>query len=343
MKKNTDWFMEKIPYEMVFFLIVFLLSALHQWISLNTFGYSFSPAIFFLIVYLQAQLYRYIVQPFWVDRKYSQFVVITVIYLGLLVSVFYEFNRYWPQQDLHHGYRKTVKFIIYYTSICVISSIILIFLSLIRQYYTAMEKRTKDQILLNEMNIKLLHYQLNPHFFFNTFNNLYGVSLTTPERIPELILQLSNIMRYPLEKGNHSVVSVKEELEYIKTYINIERERSGKRCVINLSLPDQEQSYAHYGIPPLLLITLVENAFKHSAGSVNNWYVKLHFELNGNEFRADISNSVPELPVKKESMGMGLINICSRLDLLYPEKYTFKINQSDSEYRTHLTLKLNPI
>lgn len=333
--------MEKAPYELVFFIMVLFLSVLHQWIASNTFGYFFNPIQFFLIIYLQAQLYRYIVLPLLIDKKYFQFIFISLIYLIGLVVAFSGINRFWPHQEFHHGERKTIKFIIYYVSTCVISSIIIVFLSLIRQYYQALEKRTRDQLLLNEMNIKLLHYQLNPHFFFNMFNNLYGVSLTNPERIPELILQLSNLMRYPLEKGNNTVVSIREELEYIKTYINIERERSGKRCTIVLELPDNEDFLTNYQIAPLILITLVENAFKHSAGSVENWFVKLHFELNTNEFRVNISNSIPKKPAKKESIGMGLSNIRKRLDLLYPGKHTFEIYQSDIKYRTILTIQLN--
>lgn len=341
MKKNINWPIEKTSYEVVFFVIVLFLTVLHQWIASNTFGYFFSPILFFFTVYLQAQLYQYIALPLLINKKYFQFISITIIYLFLLVVAFSGLNRYWPNQEFHHGERKTIKFIIYYVSTCVISSIIIIFLALIRQYYKALEKRTRDQLLLNEMNTKLLHYQLNPHFFFNMFNNLYGVSLTNPERIPELILQLSNLMRYPLEKGNHSVVSVKEELEYIETYVNIERERSGKRCTIHLILSDNKESLAHYKIAPLLLITLVENAFKHSAGSVENWFVKLHFELNTNELKVNISNSIPKKPTKKESMGMGLSNIRKRLDLLYPGQYTFEIYQSDIKYRTILTIQLN--
>lgn len=343
MKKNINWPIEKTSYEVVFFVVVLFLTVLHQWISSNTFGYFFSPILFFFMVYLQAQFYRYIALPLLINKKYFQFISITIIYLFLLVVAFSGLNRYWPNQEFHHGKRKTIKFIIYYISTCVISSIITIFLALIRQYYHTLEKRTRDQLLLNEMNTKLLHYQLNPHFFFNMFNNLYGVSLTNPERLPELILQLSNLMRYPLEKGNHSVVNVLEELEYIETYVNIERERSGKRCTIHLVLPDNKESLARYKIAPLLLITLVENAFKHSAGSINNWFVTLHFEINTDEIKIDISNSVPETTVKKESTGIGLANIRKRLDLLYPENYTFEIYQSNSEYRTILTIQLNAL
>ncbi|MEJ5104531.1 sensor histidine kinase [Chryseobacterium sp. MYb328] len=343
MKKNANWPIEKISFEVVFFVTVLFLTVLHQWIASNTFGYFFSPVLFFIVVYLQAQLYQYIALPSLINKKYVQFGSITIVYLLLLVLVFSGLNRYWPNQTYHHGERKTIKFIIYYVSTCVISSIFIIFLALIRQYYQALEKRTRDQLLLNEMNTKLLHYQLNPHFFFNMFNNLYGVSLTHPERIPELILQLSNLMRYPLEKGNNAAVSIKEELEYIKTYVNIEKERSGKRCKITLNLPNDKESISHYQIAPLLLITLVENAFKHSAGSLNEWFVKLHFEVNANEFKVDISNSLPETPIKKESLGMGLSNIRKRLDLLYSEHYTFEIYQLDSEYRTILTIQLNAL
>ncbi len=341
MKKSINWPIEKISYEVVFFVIVLFLTVLHQWIASNTFGYFFSPILFFFTVYIQAQLYKYISLPSLINKKYIQFISITVVYLLFLVLIFSGLNRYWPNQIYHHGERKTIKFIIYYVSTCVISSILIIFLALVRQYYQALEKRTRDQLLLSEMNTKLLHYQLNPHFLFNMYNNLYGVSLTHPERIPKLILQLSNLMRYPLEKGNNAVVSLKEELEYIETYANIEKERSGKRCTITLILPDNKDLLSHYQIAPLILITLVENAFKHSAGSINNWFVSLRFEISANELRVDISNSLPATTVKKESIGIGLANIRKRLDLLYPDNYTFEIYRLSAEYRTILTIQLN--
>lgn len=343
MNEKIKWQIEKYTYEIIFVITVFLLTALYQWIALNSAGFFFPAVVFFFIIYLQAQLFRIIVFPLFRNKKYLKVIIMTVIYLSIAISIFYIMCHFWLNHEFHLGKRKSMKFMIYHVATCCISTIILMCLLFIRQYYQEMEKRNKDQRLLREIKIKLLHAQLNPHFFFNMFNNLYGVSLTDPDKIPDLILKLSHLMRYPLENGDKRFVNLKDEVEYIESYIEMERVRVGKRCEITLSLPQNKRLLSYYQIAPLLLITLVENAFKHSQGSRGSWFIQLHFLLTGNEFSMQIINSVSENDTVKQSLGMGLSIISKRLSLLYSDKYTLGSYLSNGEYQTKLTLQLNAL
>lgn len=334
---------QKYAYEIAFFLSMLLLTVANEWIVLNSFNYFFSPLAFFLIIYLQAQLFRFIAMPLLIQEKYLRFITVVAFYVLVVALVFYVANRFWPAQDFHHGQRKSVKFIIYHTAVCIISTIILMALSLTRQYYQEAENRTSNQLLLSEMNIRLLHAQLSPHFFFNMFNNLYGVSLTDPKRMPDLILQLSHLMRYPLENGSRPSVSIREEIDFIQAFVNIEKERNGERCEVLLLIPEDRELLSRYRIAPLILATLVENAFKHSAGSSGDWFVKIYFELTGDELMLVISNSVPTVPPKKESIGIGLSNVRRRLELLYPQQYSFEASKYPWEFKTVLTIKLKAL
>lgn len=329
-------------YDMFFLVALLFLTMVHEWLASNSFNYFFGPIAFFSMVCAQAYLYRFMAMPFLSSGKHFRFAAVTVIYVIALILVFYLLDRYWPNQDYHHGQRKSMKFIIYYVATCMFSSIMLIALSMVRQYYREQEKRTKDQVLLSQMAIQSLHSQLNPHFFFNMLNNLYGVSLTDPKRTPDLILQLSKLMRYPLENGNRQLVSLLQELEFVESYIDMERERSGSQCRISFVLPVDKEAVSVLAIAPLLLITLVENAFKHSSGS-SDWFVKLHTELDGNTLKLRLSNSLPNFGPKVESTGIGLSNVRKRLDLLYPGRHTFENFSIAEEYTVFLVLQLTAL
>ncbi|MEN4760307.1 histidine kinase [Chryseobacterium sp. C39-AII1] len=343
MNEKIKWQIEKYTYEIAFFIMVLLLVGLYEWIASNSFGYFFPSIFFFLIIYWQAQLYKFIVFPLFKSHKYFQVITITLVYLTILVLVFYIQYRFWLNREFHLGIRKSIKFMIYHVATCSITTIILMCLSLIKQFYQELEKRITAQQLLGEIKVKLLPAQLSPHFFFNMFNNLYGVSLTDPNRIPNLILKLSNLMRYPLENGDKPLVSIKEEVDYIESYIEMEKVRIGRCCQVIVILPQNKELFSLYYIAPLILITLVENAFKHSAGTIGNCFIKFQFELNAKEFSLKIWNSVPETIVNKESMGIGLSNIRKRLDLLYLDKYTFETFRSNKVFKTELTFKLNAL
>ncbi|WP_212005573.1 sensor histidine kinase [Chitinophaga sp. HK235] len=339
--EKEKWYHKNIFVELVFFLSMYVLTMLHEMMQIDTFiGFS-KGLVFFLILYAQAQLHRFFIFPLFLDKRYLRYALFSLAFTILGAITLFLPDYYWIDPELYQNTAVLLS-LIYCCALCIISTTTIMSFFLIRKYSIELRKRHEAQLLLNEMNIKLLHAQMNPHFFFNTFNNLYGVSLTEPQRVPELILKLSNLMRYQLENGRKTNVSICEEVNFIENYIIMEKERIGKRCEIAFRFPKLSDPICQHRIAPMLLITLVENAFKHSLTITNKWFVHIDITVTNNTLKLHIVNSIADESLKTYSTGIGLVNISERMELLYKGRYHFETSSTTQEYRTCLTLKLNP-
>lgn len=201
-----------------------------------------------------------------------------------------------------------------------------------RQYQqiVALEKE-KTQAELN-----LLKQQLDPHFFFNTLNNLYALSLQQSPQTPDSILQLSELMRYVIYRAKEPVVSVAEEIRYLRDYIDLQQMRLRNKPDIQCrwdAAPDTPP------VAPLLLIVLVENAFKHSIEPADTpGFLHLQLHSNARQLVFNCQNSVGDVSGKKP--GIGLDNLRRRLALLYPGKYELKTGIENHIFKAELQLDL---
>lgn len=184
--------------------------------------------------------------------------------------------------------------------------------------------------------LNLLKQQINPHFFFNTLNNLYALSITKDKQTPEVILQLSELMRYVIYKGKEEFVPLKEEIKYIEDYIDLQRIRLHKKLdyKFDINTIDGQQQ-----IPPLLFITFVENAFKHGIEPAEgNCYLHLSLISDQNNLEFTVVNSIEDsLDVDS---GIGLTNLKRRLELRYPNQHSLETSEHNNQYRATLKLKL---
>ncbi|AOM79350.1 sensor histidine kinase [Pedobacter steynii] len=340
MAEKRKWYQSRYIQEAGFFIAMFILTMLHEWIQIDTLAGFIKGLAFFLVLYLQAKVHRYFVFPLYLQKRFSSYAVVTILSTLAGATLLYTLNYYLIEPDFYH--RGSIWFwILYHFVICLISTITIMSLFLIRQFAIELKQRSQDQLMMSEMNIKFLHAQLNPHFFFNMFNNLYGVSLTAPERTPQLILKLSNLMRYQLENGNKPLVSIAEEIQFIADYIVMEKERIGKRCEISFSFPSDQAALSRFRIAPLILITLIENAFKHSLTITRKWSVKINIEISTESLVVCVTNSLPDESLTDSSTGIGLGNIRQRLELLYKDGYQFVTTENEMEYKTILSIQLN--
>jgi two-component system LytT family sensor kinase len=217
-------------------------------------------------------------------------------------------------------------------------------LKLVKHWYEK-ERLAKELTKLNtETELKYLKSQINPHFLFNSLNSIYALSLQKSDLAPELILKLSDILRYILYEGSEKKVSLSQEVKYLKSYLELEKVRHGKRMELTLDIEGDTEAQE---IAPMLLIPFVENSFKHGvskdrAGGYVNVKLKsdhqnIHFEivnskpLNGSEIKKDMNYKG----------GIGLVNVKKRLNLLYPKKYNLNIGESDKEFKVELDIQLN--
>ncbi|WP_162915435.1 sensor histidine kinase [Paraflavitalea soli] len=188
-----------------------------------------------------------------------------------------------------------------------------------------------------ETELDLLKQQLNPHFFFNTLNNLYALSLAQSKQTPESILQLSELMRYVIYKTKEPAVSIQEEIRYLEDYIQLQRIRLKRKPDIQFS---QEVAADTPSVPPLLLIVLVENAFKHGVEPAEE-RAFLHISLRADARRLYFSciNSFEQETANKG--GIGLANLQRRLALLYPGKHQLKTGIENHTFKAELELDLS--
>ncbi|MEI7660709.1 MAG: histidine kinase [Bacteroidota bacterium] len=188
-----------------------------------------------------------------------------------------------------------------------------------------------------ESELRALKAQVNPHFFFNTLNSLYSLSLDKSDMAPELILKLSDLMRYVIYESNDDLVAVGKQLEFLQSYVYLERLRAGENLQVEFEIKGRNLDIK---ADPLLYIAFIENAFKHGAkAKSDNPYIHISFDLE-HEDRVGffIENRVDPFHEKRSSGGFGLANVTKRLELLYPGKYEMKINETPAVYRVELTI-----
>lgn len=169
--------------------------------------------------------------------------------------------------------------------------------------------------------LALLKSQINPHFFFNTLNNLYGLTVEKSDKAPEVVLKLSGMMRYTIYEGKKEVVPLKDEIQYLRNYIELQRLRYQKAVDISF----EHEVDKDYDIAPLLFIILLENAFKHVVESVTeDAYVRISLNAKDGTVTFGLENNF-EAPKIIKSVGIGLDNLNRRLKLIYPNSHMLNI------------------
>jgi len=216
-------------------------------------------------------------------------------------------------------------------------------LKLVKHWYEK-ERLAKELEKLNaETEIKYLKSQINTHFLFNSLNSIYSLALQKSDLAPDLILKLSDILRYILYDGSEKKVSLTQELKYLKSYLELEKVRHGTRMSLDIQVTGETDSKE---IAPMLLIPFVENSFKHGLGKdMANGFVRVRVNTKENDLHFEIANSKPkngsEITQKEGYQGgIGLINVQKRLKLLYPKKHLLTVGSSDTEFKVELDINL---
>ncbi|MCO7226051.1 sensor histidine kinase [Pleionea sp. CnH1-48] len=190
-----------------------------------------------------------------------------------------------------------------------------------------------------QTELKLLQQQINPHFLFNTLNNLYALSLTKSDVAPGMVLQLANLLRFVVYKGGLDKVSLADEVTYLNDYLALQKVRVDNKCEFTIDLPSEPPGFY---LSPLLLIVFLENAFKHGIEPSNQkcWLnVSLTFVEGKLLFICE--NSLPKQKKAQPEPGIGLDNVRRRLELIYKNQHELDILVSQESYRVTLTLDLN--
>lgn len=211
-------------------------------------------------------------------------------------------------------------------------------LLLLARFYKNQQKFLQLNEQKKTAELSALKNQLNPHFLFNTLNNLYALALKKSDKTPEVISKLSDILDYMLYRCNEKYVSLEKEIELIENYLTLEKIRYGKRVAITFETVVEEE----VKIAPLLLLTFVENAFKHGVSQeINQATIDINLQTKANEIVFTIKNSIPKQQAsdKTSKEAIGLKNVQQQLALLYPNAHQLHIQATTHTYTVHLNIK----
>jgi LytS/YehU family sensor histidine kinase len=290
------------------------------------------------MLYGHAQLNRFLLLPFLLKKhKALLYLLLSVVLVFVFSIIMYEVATLWIYKNCFLYKSSEQKSYLFQAATLVATLICILSVHMILQFYRDRKKLDQEKILYNQAQLNSLREQLNPHFLFNTFNTLYGISLQYPQRTPGLIMHVSQLMRYQLESNERQCVALEDEINFISSYIELEKERVGYRC--NISFNSEIDDANAYKIPPMLLISFIENAFKHGTCTIEKCFVDVDITVTDGKLEMMVRNSLPEKKTEVVSTKIGIKNTTERLRLLYGSNYSLDIQETDI-YTVNLQLHL---
>jgi sensor histidine kinase YesM len=337
-------------HHVLFWSVYFLLNMLRWGNYFDDYLYSLKTNIIgfpvhMILVYLNIIV---LMPRFVYKRKYFMYIIFLIA--SLLLMVFMKFNltfflvseNIWPEgPSVIHDFTFTYAIDMMIGELYVITFVTAIKITMDwleeQKRVAALEKMQSDTELL------FLRSQISPHFFFNTLNNIYSLSIEKSEKTPRIILKLSELMRYLLYETKTKRQSLEKEIICIQNYLDLERIRYGELLKINMNISGD---ILDKKIAPILLLSFVENAFKHGANkNIGNVTIDIDFRIVKNFLYFTISNPISEITKHKllinHSGGIGINNVKKRLALGYDsDEYDLKIDNEDKLFTVKLKIKV---
>ena len=312
------------------FLLVLIFELLGGWMLLDKhetlysfylWGLSYTISIMVVI-----WVNHFLLIPYFLDKKkYFLYglLLIGAIFLGANIKIY-------PKFDLV-GITKMSSFLLYTTG----TGMAAFFLR--RNILFRRENQEKAK-LQKEMELNYLKEQVNPHFLFNSLNSIYSLARQQSPETPEVVMQLSELMRYQLESSKKDRVLLKEELEFVENYLLLEEKRLSDRCTIEFLITGDLSGLR---VAPMLLIPFVENAVKHGAQSTNEQStIDISAAIKNTTLHFSVINSKPSKVSELNRKGLGLENVRRRLNLLYPDSHALEIDDKEKTYLVNLSIDL---
>ncbi|MTI33509.1 sensor histidine kinase [Xanthovirga aplysinae] len=283
-------------------------------------------------------LYYYLLVPKVLRKHWKYFLLISILLLSVIPTAKY-FLDVWLGNVFGLGktlfYGKGVDAPLHVFLRIVIYgfwALMATFLRLLLDWFR--DERLKMELHNQRLKSELafLRSQINPHFLFNTLNNIYALAYKRSEHTPEAVMKLSNMMRYMLYEANEERVPLVKEIENLQSFIELQKFRRKENDWVDFGVSGETEDKE---IAPLLLMPLVENAFKHSS---KHSQVLIHLASKPNSIEFKVSNTYKLHEQKDKLGGVGLTNIQRRLNLLYPQKHQIEINKEKDQFHVHLKI-----
>lgn len=223
---------------------------------------------------------------------------------------------------------------IYYT---ISFTLLAVFIKFMIDWFKTQKQKSELMARTKTSELALLRQQINPHFLFNTLNNLYSLVYKKSDEAPSVVMKLSDIMRYMLYDSNSDKVLLEKEIDYLESFIELNELRLTKGSFVQFDITGEVGSRL---IPPMLLVPFVENAFKHGRKNYKLPGITILIQIHDSSLDFDIRNYInPAGNANKDQQGgIGLDNVRKRLDMIYPDAYDLLIEQTKEEFHVHLTI-----
>ncbi|MFL5765385.1 MAG: sensor histidine kinase [Bacteroidia bacterium] len=298
-------------------------------IHLKSFQRDFLFSIFLLIFFYLN--YFYLVPKFYFEKKYVLFFVISFVSFILFLIL--------PALLIHGsaGQQNTV-----YTSLFIrdlrgrtFQLLIVLFFSLLLRISNQWKKLEKEKL---DAELSYLKAQINPHFLFNTLNSIYSLAIVQSDNVASSIVKLSNMMRYILSESSSNSVNMEKEIDYIRSYIELQQIRFGTFIDFNCDITGDPKGKK---IAPLVLIPFIENAYKHGVNAEEDSIIRIEIDITDEIVRMYVMNNKVHVHRSEElKSGLGVDNTRNRLQMLYPGRHHLDIINNNKEYSVTLTIQL---
>jgi two-component system, LytTR family, sensor kinase len=202
-----------------------------------------------------------------------------------------------------------------------------------------LQKEKETETLKTELS--LLRSQVSPHFMFNVLNNMVALARKQSDQLEPSLIKLSSLMRYMLYEADEEKVSLEKEIDYLRSYIDLQQQRFGKQVVVDVIIHPADNQYE---IEPMLLIPFVENAFKHGTGMIEDARILIEMKAEKGVLQFTVQNKFNPASeeVRDKTSGIGLTNVRRRLNLLYGKKHDLQISKTAELFTTNLKIELAP-
>ena len=294
------------------------------------------PLICYTIIFYTN--YFVLIDRLWFKNQRIYYVVINLLMIAFFFFFIFEIKQLYFQPTVVRINKPPLRLFVY---IDMISMLIPILFSIgLKTYERWALSEDIHRLSINEKlisELQHLKYQLQPHFFFNSLNNIYSLIDRYPDKAKEVVHSLGKLMRYLLYETTAERVPLAKEIDFMKKYIELMQLRTSNNTIIHASFPSVDLSMQ---VPPLLFISLIENAFKHGVAATQESEIGITMTLDEQHILFVTKNIyLPKDTTDKSGSGIGLLNLKKRLELIYPKGYILKSEIIDSTYVS--TLQLN--
>ncbi|MDD2416693.1 MAG: histidine kinase [Parabacteroides sp.] len=342
-KRPFQWLIHFAAWGVLFGLPFFFTGREAQSVTLESYlRFVIIPLSFMMVFYINT---LFLIEKYLFTKKAWTFVLANVLVIAGAMLFVHLMMQYLPDPHIekprpHREWQDSFMFFLGNAILYLLVAGLSVAIKMTNSWYKVQADKKEIEKERAEAELKNLKSQLNPHFLFNTLNNIYSLIAFSPDRAQGAVHDLSKLLRYVLYENNQHFVPLEKELDFIRNYVELMRIRLPEQVKLETNITSGDSSGAL--IAPLLFISLIENAFKHGVSYSKPSFIHIFISPDSEgRMVCDITNSCfPKSEQDKSGSGIGLANLHKRLELLYPDKYVLQYGCEGETYRALLRLTL---